>query len=414
MLPAALSALLLCVALTSVGGSGAAAASGWVGGWAASPEAAGTLPGHTCPSGGGLTNQTVRNVVSTSVGGAAVRIRVSNKFGAQPLHVGRLTVGAAGTGATLLAGTMQVASFGGAPDVIVAPHNEVLSDPVPMAVRAQERLAVSVFLPSATGPITQHFLAEQTNYVSTPGNYVFTGSAQNFTTPVTCWLFVDGLDVQAGPQLAGTVVALGDSLTDGANSTAGADQRWPDALARRLGALPGPTLAVVNQGLAGNQLLADGTPSLFGQSALNRLNRDVLNQPGVSAVILLEGINDIGAGATPQQIITADEAIIARAHAQGTRVIGGTLTPFMGSNPGFGGAFGTPAGEAARQSVNTWIRSSGEFDGVADFDAAVADPAAPAQLLPAYDSGDHLHPDDAGYAAMAGAVDLTQLFRPSS
>jgi lysophospholipase L1-like esterase len=193
-------------------------------------------------------------------------------------------------------------------------------------------------------------------------------------------------------------------------STPDTNRRWPDDLARRLDAVRGPTLSVVNAGIGGNEILLDRQPAVFGPSALSRLDRDVLAQSGARVVILLEGINDIGGDhATAVRLIEADQQIIARVHARGLRILGGTLTPFGGSHDQFDGDYGTAFGERQRQELNRWIRTSGAFDGVIDFDAAVADPANPERMLPLYDSGDHLHPGDAGYAAMANAIPLRQL-----
>jgi lysophospholipase L1-like esterase len=219
-------------------------------------------------------------------------------------------------------------------------------------------------------------------------------------------MFVDGIDVAAAPRVAGTVVAFGDSITDTANTTGNANRRWPDFLARRLNAVRGPTLSVVNAGLGGNRLLADreGSP-YYGVAGLTRFGRDALDQTGVRAVILLEGINDIGFSAPAADIIAGYQQVIAAAHARRVPVFGATLTPMRGS------IIFTDDRLRTWLDVNTWIRTSGAFDGVIDFAAATADPADPTTLNPAYDSGDHLHPDDAGTLAMAGAINLRMLLR---
>jgi lysophospholipase L1-like esterase len=388
----------------------AAASDHWVASWAGSPTVGGSVPGRSCPSGTGLQNQTVRNIVFSSVGGSEVRVRLTNTFGAQPLQVGRVAVAVAATGASTVAGSMHVLSFSGAPGITIPAGAEAFSDPVAMSVRAQQKLAVSIFLPAATGAATQHFFAMQTNYVSISGKWVFTSSSEPFTIPISCSLFVDGVDVKASAQVEGTLVALGDSITDGAKSSIGANKRWPNDLARRLNALSGTRLSVVDAGISGNEVLLDRQPGLFGQSALVRLDRDVLNQTAATHVILLEGINDIGAAnATAAQLIDANKSIITRVHARGMRIFGGTLTAFGGSNPTYGGNYGTSAGEAQREAFNQWVRTGGAFDGVIDFDSAVADPTDPHRLYPPYDSGDHLHPNDAGYNAMADAIDLSML-----
>ena len=278
-------------------------------------------------------------------------------------------------------------------------------------VRALQRLAVSVYLPGSTGPATQHNNSRETNYLAS-GNKAGSAQASAFSTKIGCWMFASGVDVRPDRDVRGTVVALGDSITDGDQSTIDADQRYPDHLARRLAAVHGPTLSVSNAGIGGNELLLNRTPALFGVSALARMPRDVLTQAGAREVILLEGINDIGAeSATADKLIQADQLIIAQAHAAGLRIYGGTLVPFGGSNVRYGGNYGTAAGERQRQALNRWIRTSGAFDAVFDFDRALRNPSDPTRLLPVYDSGDHLHPSDAGYRAMAAAVDLRVLLR---
>jgi lysophospholipase L1-like esterase len=276
-------------------------------------------------------------------------------------------------------------------------------------VRPLQTVAISVYAPTATGPATEHFLAKQDNYVGV-GNHAMSDDAATFDgTPITCWMFVDGLDVRAPRPVQGAVVALGDSITDGEHSTPNTNQRYPDQLARRLNARRGPSLSVVNAGIAGNTMVRTRVVGgLTMPTAAARLDRDVLSQTGVTDVIVLEGINDIGDGATAGEVIDAHAQIIAQAHALGIRIFGASLTPFGGSTA-FGGQYGTPEGETQRQAVNRWIRTSGAYDGVFDFDQAVADPDDPTRLRPIYDSGDHLHPNDAGLAALADAVDIDAL-----
>jgi len=270
-----------------------------------------------------------------------------------------------------------------------------------------------VYLPAATGPATQHWDAEQDNYLAA-GNRAGATGASAFTDKISCWMFADGVDVHPSRRVAGTVVTLGDSITDGFGSTPSANRRYPDFLARRLNQRPGRTLSVSNAGISGNDLLTFRTDLpfgvVFGPPAPARLPRDVLTQAGARAVILLEGINDIGAfSARAADLIQADQQIIAQTHAAGLRIFGATLVPFGGSNGQYGGDYGTAAGERQRQLLNHWIRSSGAFDGVFDFDRALRDPQHPDRMLPAYDSGDHLHPGDAGYQRMAATVDLGAL-----
>ena len=385
----------------------------WVNAWQGSPVPGGTIAGSGCPADQGLTNQTVRNIVFLSAGGDQVRVRLTNAFGTRPLRVGAASVAVAGSGAAIVSGSGRVLRFAGHPSVLIAAGGEALSDPVPLRVRALQRVDVSVYAPSATGPATQHFDAQQNNYIA-KGNRASNASGSPFTTKISCWLLTDGVDVRPQSRVIGTVVTLGDSITDGAQSTQNANHRYPDYLARRLARVSGPSLAVSNAGISGNDLLTFRTDlpfgAVFGSPAPARLPRDVLTQPGVKSVILLEGINDIGAfSAKAADLIQADEQIIAQVHAAGIRIYGATLTPFGGSNKQYGGDYGTAAGEKQRTLLNRWIRTSGAFDAVFDFDKALRDPRHPDRILAKYDSGDHLHPGDAGYQTMADTVNLAML-----
>lgn len=376
----------------------------WVASFTASPVAAGTLGGFSCPSGTGLDNQTVRDIVYSTVAGNEVRVRLTNTFGSTPLQIGHASVGVSDPAGDEQPATVRGLTFDGKTSVTIFPNAEAISDPVKLNVPALHDLAVSVYAPSATGPATQHFFAQQTNYVA-PGDATLSSSAAPFTTSIYCSLFADGVDVHSAGPVTHAVVALGDSITDGFGSTIGANRRWPNDLARYLAARPGNDLTAIDAGIGGNEVVANRLPALFGVSALARLDRDVLVQAGARYVILMEGINDIGASnATAAQIIAGDEQIIAQVHAAGLKIFGGTLTPFGGSNAQYGGNYGTAYGEAQREAVNQWIRTSGAFDGVIDFDKVTRDPADPLQFLPAYDSGDHLHPSDAGYQVMAKAA----------
>jgi lysophospholipase L1-like esterase len=380
----------------------------WVGTWAASPQVA--TPGTLSAT--GFDDQTVRNIVFSSVGGATVRVRFTNTFGTQPLEIGRAAIGVELTGASIVAGTSRPLLFAGQSSIVIPPGAEALSDPVDLNVRPLQDLAVSIYLPQATGPATQHGDAQQINYVAL-GDHAPDTSAAAFTTQTQSWYFLDDVDVLVPRPNFGTVVALGDSITDGFQSTVNANTRWPNDLARRLDARKGITLSVVDEGISGNRVLNDSI--CCGVNALARFDRDVVDQAGAREVILLEGINDIGfsqltsavtaphTDVSAQEIIAGYEQIIAQAHAAGLKIFGGTLTPFKGA------AYWTPAGEVKREQVNTWIRTSGAFDGVIDFDAAVRDPSDPLVFNPAYDSGDHLHPTDAGYQAMANAINLAML-----
>jgi lysophospholipase L1-like esterase len=352
------------------------------------------------------------------VGGATVRVRFSNTFGDQPLEIGRAAIGVELSGASVAAGTNRPLLFAGQTAVTIPPGAEVLSDPVNLTVAPLQDLVVSTYLPQASGPATQHADAQQVNYVAS-GDQALSDSGAAFTTQTQSWYLLDDVDVLVPKRVRGTVVALGDSITDGAASTVNTNARWPNDLARRLDAREGSTLSVIDEGISGNRVL-NNSPC-FGVDALARLDRDVLSQAGVRDVILLEGTNDIGFSQTSPtnvypgvpvpcflpntdvsaaQIIAGYQQIIAQVHAKGLRIFGGTLTPFKGAG------YFTTAGEAKREAVNAWVRSAGQFDGVIDFDRATRNPADPQSLLPAYDSGDHLHPNDAGYQAMANAVDL--------
>jgi lysophospholipase L1-like esterase len=377
----------------------------WLATWAASPMAAAParLAAPDDFSAAGFDDQTIRDIVWTSAGGQAVRISLSNQFGTRPVTFSEVDIGISAGGPLIVTGTSHRVTFAGSTAVTIAPGAAAVSDPVTMAVPAQTNLAVSLYTSGLTGPATYHSDAQQVNYVSGPGDYADSGSAAGFTITSQHWYFLDEVDVQAGPATGGTIVAFGDSITDGYHSAVGADDRWPNDLARRLASPPGPVHPVVDEGISGNRVLADSV--LFGTSAQARFRRDAAGVYGARYVILLEGINDIGFTLTPAaRIIAGYEDLIAAAHAAGLKIFGATLTPFQGSG------YYSAAREAIRETVNHWIRTSGAFDGVIDFDRAVRDPADPLRLLPAYDSGDHLHPNDAGYQAMADAVNLA-LFR---
>jgi lysophospholipase L1-like esterase len=387
----------------------------WVGTWTASPVA----PfGESSPANlrdPRFENQTVRNVVHTTIGGNKVRIKISNLFGSRPLVVGAAHVAVRDKGASVVPATDRALAFGGRPFVSIPAGAVALSDPARLDVPAGSDLAVSLYLPEATPMTSVHRSAFQTSYVAS-GNVAGATSLVNPTT-IGTWPFLVAVDVVA-PTSPGAVVALGDSITDGANSTGDTNRRWPDVLAARLLAAK-RNVAVLNQGIGGNRILHDGAGDYgpaFGPNALARFDRDVLAQAGVRWVVVLLGINDIGhpgAGAPMSEDVGADDMIaglrqlVERAHEKGLRIYGGTLTPFEGiAWPGWF----SPEKEAKRQAVNRWIRTGGAFDGVIDFDKAVRDPSHPTRMLPAYDSGDHLHPNDAGLKAMGEAVDLG-LFR---
>jgi lysophospholipase L1-like esterase len=374
-------------------------ASHWVGSWGASPA---------LPNGPEINNQTIRQVVRLSLGGAAVRVRLSNELGTGPLVIGAAHLARpGGEPGSIDPASDRVLTFGGRPSVTVPPGAPVLSDPVALDVHALDSLAVSLYVPRDTGPAATHPLARATTYLA---NGDASGAA---TLPdasaSTARFFLSGVEVDAPG--AGAVVTLGDSITDGYGSTADANRRWPDVLAERLVAAHA-ALGVVDAGISGNRVLHDMPEAQFGPAALARFDRDVLAVPGATSVILMESINDIGhptSAGLPEQAVSAEDITSAmrqiadRAHEHGLKIYGATLTPY--ADTVFAGYF-SPAGEAKRQAVNAFVRDSRTFDGVIDFDAVVRDPAHPDHILAAYDFGDHLHPNDAGYKKMGEAVDL--------
>ncbi|WP_331744644.1 SGNH/GDSL hydrolase family protein (plasmid) [Streptomyces sp. NBC_01136] len=352
-------------------------------------------------------DQTIRMVAHSSVEGTALRIHLSNLRSTIPLTVGAVSIAAQADRATPVAGSQRAATFSHKRSVTIPAGAELVSDPVPMSVKAGQNVLVSIYLPHATSSATWHSDAFDTSYLSVPGDHTADAADGNYIAATTSWYYLSGLDV-ASPDAHGTVVAFGDSITDGYNTPAGAYHRWPDDLARRLtGTHP---MGVVDAGIGGNRVLTD-VPNIWqGISATRRFAHDALGQPGVRDVILLEGINDIGNNAGPggaplttQDLINGYRNLIQQAHAAGVRIIGGTLLPDKGAG------YYSDSAEAIRQAVNTWIRTSGAFDGVVDFEKAVADPAEPGALSPAFDSGDHLHPNEAGMQALANAVDLSLL-----
>ncbi|KYF63858.1 SGNH/GDSL hydrolase family protein [Sorangium cellulosum] len=404
-----LTAAVLALMTVALGGPALAADPApdgrWVAAWHASPTPGGTFNAQECPSDVGLTGQTVRNIIRLSAGGSSVRVRISNAGGAEPLKVGAASVALSKDGAAATAGTTHALRFAGQPSIVIAAGGEAISDPVALKVQPLQTLAVNIHLPAKTGPATQHYFAAQDSFLAA-GNQTGAGADKQFTQKISCWMFLSGVDVKAAPNVVGTLIALGDSITDGYLSTKNNNQRYPDFLAERLASRKGPTLSVVNAGIIGNELLTVRPQLQFGYPVPARLARDVLTQPGARAVILLAGINDIGdRSAKATDLIPVYQQIIQAARAAGLKIYGGTLVPFAGSTGTYKGDYGTAKGEQERLKLNTWIRTSGAFDGVIDFDKALRDPANPSRLLPAYDA-DKLHPNDAGYKAMADAVNL--------
>jgi lysophospholipase L1-like esterase len=370
-----------------------------VGAWSPSMTTAG-------PS---FDNQTIRMVVHSSIAGSAARITLSNRFSDTPLVVASVEVAEQASGGAAVPGTSRPATFGHAGSVTIPAGGELVSDAVPISVDAGDNLLVSLYLPTQTGSSTWHSDAFDTTYIAS-GDHADDEDAAGFATTTSSWYYLAGLDLVSSTA-RGTVVAFGDSITDGYASSRGTYRRWPDHLARRLDAEPGPQrLSVVDAGIGGNRVLTD-VPNLWqGVSALKRFRHDALGQPGVTDVILLQGINDIGNNAGPnggpltaQDLINGYLNLIHEAHAAGVDIIGGTLLPDKGNG------YYTSAGEAIRQDVNHWIRTSGAFDGVIDFDRVMRSPYDPAALRSTYDAGDHIHPNDAGMEAMGNAIDLTLL-----
>ncbi|MGW2649935.1 SGNH/GDSL hydrolase family protein [Streptomyces sp. NPDC001393] len=379
----------------------------------ASPQTNGTRVSAWSPSmttgGPSFTNQTIRMVVHSSVAGSGARITLSNRYSSTPLDVSAVDVAVQASGGQATRGTFRNVTFGSSPHVTIPAGEEAVSDVIPISVSAGENLLVSLYVPSTTGMSTWHSDAFDTTYIAS-GNHTGDDRDDAFGTTTTSWYYLAGLDVVSS-SARGTVVAFGDSITDGYHSSTGTYTRWPDFLGRRLGAGPGKQkLSVVDAGIGGNRVLTD-VPNLWqGVSALKRFGHDALGQPGVKDVILFEGINDIGNNAGPdgrpltaRDLINGYRTLIGEAHAAHVHIIGATLMPDKGNG------YYTPTAEAIRQSVNRWIRTSGAFDGVIDFDRTMRDPANPAALNPAYDSGDHLHPNDEGMKAMADAIDLRLL-----
>jgi lysophospholipase L1-like esterase len=353
---------------------------------------------------------TLRQVVHLSVGGAAVRVRLSNRFGTSALVLGHVTVAVQAPGSSTPAaepGTVRNVTFGRSRAAAVAPGGDLTGDAVRLPVRPGTNLMVSTYLPEVSGPVTTHPEALQTSYFATAGDHAADGSAAVFTRTTVQWHDVTGVDV-LDPAVRGSVVTLGDSITDGNQSAVDANHRWPDVLARRLLALP-PTeqAGVLNAGISGNRLLLDG--GTMGAKALDRLGEDVFSRTGVCTVVVLEGINDIQQA--PHQLDSAKieaayRQIVGGARARGIRVVGATLLPFKGF------AVWSPALERTREAVNAWIRTGGGFDAVTDLDRVMRNPSDPLRMLPAYDSGDHIHPNDAGYRAMGDAVSVRLLLPP--
>ncbi|AOJ61289.1 GDSL family lipase [Burkholderia ubonensis] len=388
-----------------------AAQAGWVAAWATAlqpiPDLASPPPLYRAPD---VAGRTVRQIVYPTVAGRAARIRLSNAYGSAPLVVESASLARAGDGAALADGVPVALRFGGRASVTLAPGQEIESDPVTIDVATGRPYAVSLYMGARQRMTVWHRVSNQVNYVSGPGDHTKDAGAGAFRTRFTQYAWVTELAVEAGSARA-SVAAIGDSITDGLRSSLNRNRRWPDALARRLAV--SDAVGVVNLGISGNRLLSDS--ACYGTSLQSRFERDALSRSGVKAAILLIGINDINFATMPPRagldcdhphtqvtaasLIDGYRRLIDAAHHQGVRIFGATLTPAA-----------LPAErEAIRLEVNRWIRGGGAFDGVVDFDEALRDPARPNVLQRRYDSGDGIHPSDAGYAAMADAVPVERL-----
>jgi lysophospholipase L1-like esterase len=371
------------------------------------PNAAPPPPNAPAPPPPPITpnNQTLREIVRTSVGGTRARVMFANTFGTTAVNIGGASIALRDKESAIVAASVRKLTLNGRPAFRIPAGAVVLTDAVDLQVPARADLAIDVFVPDDLGAgsslITFHNGANQTSYASAPGNHVGETDIQGGAI-TRSWFLLSRVEVVAAPRV-GAIAAFGDSITDGTRSTPDTNNRWPDHLARRLGA----GFAVMNVAIAGNRVLTEGNaPGGFGGNAgvnaLARFDRDVLALPGVTHVVVMEGINDIGAAqAAVEDLIAAHRQLIERAHARGLRIYGATLTPYEGA------AYFTQEGEAKRKALNQWIRTSGMYDRVIDFEAVVRDPNAPTKIRPEFDSGDHLHPNDAGYTAMGESVDLS-------
>jgi lysophospholipase L1-like esterase len=403
---------LSCATLVALAVGVTASAAEWVQTWGAAPlppsPAAGPFPATAS-----FSNQTVRQTVRVSVGGGRVRLRLSNEYGTKPLVIGAARIALSDEKGNITAGTDKALLFAGQPGATIPAGAPFLSDPVDLKVEGLTSLSISLYLPEDTGPCPCHAPGVQNGFVSQAGD--FTAKAFAPAQTIQFRAFIAGIDVESATP-GRSVVVLGDSISDGLGATVDTNRRWPDLLANRLNAKGAKGWGVVNMGISGNRVLGDGA----GQSALARFDRDVLSAAGVKAVVIFEGVNDLGIAygkfegplaemfktlatgrkVTAEDMIGGYRQLIARAHARGLKVIAATITPYGGA------LYFSEEGEAVRQAINTWIRTGKEVDGVLDFDAVIRDSAKPMQIKDGFHAGDHLHGSDAGYAAMAAAIDL--------
>jgi lysophospholipase L1-like esterase len=379
----------------------------WVGSWSASPV--GAEPGTETT---GMAGRSVRNVVHAGIGGTSARVTLSNLYGQSPLTITHATIAvAAGTGtAQAVADTMRRLTFGGNTTIVIPAGQQTLSDAVPVTIPAGSDILVTSYSPTQAGPVTYHPRARQTSYAA-QGDLTEDVTGTAYTEQTDYWRYLTAVDVLSG-EATGTVVAFGDSLTDGLGSTANTNHRWPDLLSGRLRAAieagrDVPRYSVVNQGIGGNQVLASGLGRpAENQAGLGRFSRDVLGRPNVKVVVIDLGINDILRNprlADPDKILAGLRTLVGHAHARGIKVVGATLMPYQGHR-GW-----TEAREDVRQAINAEIREGRVYDAVVDFDKAVRDPYNPRRIRSDYDSGDRLHPSDKGYERMAEVFDLDDL-----
>jgi len=435
--PYVVKALLITVAASALVAAapqrGAAPAQRWVAAWAASvhgpypsgnPSAQPDLQLVFPAPAEGAVDQTFRLIVKPDVWGPRTRVRLSNAFGTRAVTFDHVTVGVHDAGGRVIVRTLVPATFAGKAAVAVEPGATVTSDPIalrfvtPESVLTGRKLAVSVHVAGPTGPMTWHAKALTTSYVTAPhgGDHAADVSETAFPFTTTSWFFLDALDMEM-PTATSLVACFGDSITDGTASTLNGDDRWPDVLSRRAHEKYGSRVSIVNAGIGGNQVVgpktyAAASPVSGGPSAVDRFDRDVLSLAGLKTIVWLEGINDLGAGTSAEDVIAGMKTIVSRAHARGVRVIGATITSSLGSTTA---THASADVDARRKAVNAFIRTGGVFDGVADFDAATVDPATGglrAMFQPnstTGGAGDRLHPNRAGYLAMGNAIDLDML-----
>lgn len=376
----------------------AAKKSEWVGSWTASMQA----PGKDGNSHDGFKDQTIRLILRPHMEGEKMRIRLSNEFGSLPLSMKEVRVAISKEGASIDKETDKLITFDGKEAVTIPQGETQYSDLIDFSVKADQNITVSLYVDRETGPTTWHQRSNQTVYMSKEGNHAADEKDSAYTSKEEAWFWLERLEVVPEESVDGSVVIMGSSIANGNYSTLNANRRWPDYLANRMNAKDASVkMSVLNAGISANQLI--NSEEGKGQNALARLERDVLSQEGIKGLILHEGINDLRhyPEYDSQKVIHQMKKIITATHEKGIPIYGGTLTPYKDSS------MYTKEGEKTRQEVNEWIRTSGEFDAVIDFDKALRDPDDPEKFLSKYDSGDHLHPNDEGYKKMADEVDFS-------